>query len=47
MIRIKTNDKPRLPKCEMVCDTILDEKLKPGKSYTINKTKTNSKLTIK
>lgn len=27
MIRIKTNDKPRLPKCEMVCDTILDEKL--------------------
>lgn len=27
MIRIKTNEKPRLPKCEMVCDTILDEKL--------------------
>lgn len=27
MIRIKTNDKPRLPKCEMVCDSMLDPKL--------------------
>lgn len=27
MIRIKENDKPHLPKCEMVCDTILSKKL--------------------
>lgn len=27
MIRIKENDKPRLPKCEMMCDSILHEKL--------------------
>jgi ATP-dependent Clp protease ATP-binding subunit ClpC len=32
---------------DLIADAILDEKLKPGKSYTINKTKTNSKLTIK
>lgn len=27
MIRIKTNDKPNLPKCNMVCDTKLHKKL--------------------
>ena len=27
MIRIKSNDKPTLPKCEMKCDNILHEKL--------------------
>ena len=32
---------------DLIADAILDEKLKTGKTYTINKTKTNSKLTIK
>lgn len=27
MIRIKENDKPKLPRCEMMCDSILDPKL--------------------
>lgn len=27
MIQIKINEKPRLPKCEMVCDSMLDPKL--------------------
>lgn len=27
IIRVKQNDKPKLPKCEMKCDTILHEKL--------------------
>lgn len=32
---------------DLIADAILDEKLKPGKSYTINKVKTSSKLTLK
>jgi|TARA_R110000744_G_scaffold69678_1_gene141263 ATP-dependent Clp protease ATP-binding subunit ClpC len=32
---------------DLIADAILDEKLKQGKTYTINKVKTNSKLTLR
>jgi len=32
---------------DLIADAILDEKLKQGKTYTINKVKTSSKLTLK
>ena len=32
---------------DLIADAIIDEKLKQGKTYTINKVKTNSKLTLR